>query len=224
LPRRVFFCLSEFVGFMPIWKHNRPKPVIGVTGGIGSGKSTISNLLAAQGCAVINSDALAHDLLQAPAVKEELRAWLGEAIITTDGAVSRKAVAARIFNDQSQVAKLNAIIHPRVAQQRAALMEGYMADPAVRAVIWDSPLLMETGLDVECDAIIFVKVPLEMRLDRVCRKSGWTPGEFAKREKWQISLDKKASVADYCIDNSGDEASSARQVQRVLSQLLAATG
>jgi dephospho-CoA kinase len=205
---------------MPPWKHNRSKPVIGLTGGIGAGKSSIARLFGSLGCAVIDSDALSHEALQSSDVKTVLEQWLGPGIYNADGSVSRKAVGGMVFGDVEKISRLNGVIHPRVATMREALMKRYLVDPAIAAIVWDSPLLMETGLYRDCDAVVFVNVPLGVRLERVRQGRGWTPEELARREKLQFPLDKKAQVADYCVDNSQDEASSLRQVQRVLSQLL----
>jgi len=198
-----------------------PKPIIGLVGGIGSGKSTIARQFASLGCAVIDSDAVAHEVLQTAEVKSLLRDWLGTAIFQEDGSVSRRAVAARVFGDPAGIGQLNAIIHPRVARQREETTARCFTDPAVTAIVWDTPLLFEVGLNTQCDAIVFVKVRKEQRLERVLAARGWTAEELDKREKFQIPLDKKADIADYCIDNSGNVASSLRQVQRVLSQILA---
>jgi dephospho-CoA kinase len=206
---------------MTPWKHSRSKPVIGLVGGIGSGKSTIARLFASEGCAVIDSDALAHEALQTPEVRAQLRDWLGEAAFHPDGGVNRRAVGGLVFNNPEKIARLNQLIHPRVATMRDALMRTYLADGAVRAIVWDSPLLVETGLHEGCDAVVFIDVSREMRLQRLQEKRGWTAEELERREKLQIPLDKKAQVADYCVDNSGDEASGLRQIQRVLSQLSA---
>ena len=208
----------------PPWKHDRPKPVIGLSGGIGSGKSTIAALFASQGCAVIDSDADAHLVLQSDPVRHELRQWLGDNVFHPDGLVNRKAVGSRIFTDPAQVERLNALIHPRVAAQPRTFHAKYLTDPAIRAIIWDTPLLFEVGLDKECDALVFVKVPREVRLERVRKNRGWTPEELDKRENFQFPLDKKAELSDYCLNNTGDSASSLRQVQQVLSQILASVG
>jgi len=199
------------------WKHG-PIPVIGLVGGIGSGKSAIARLFAREGCAVIDSDADAHVVLQSEPVKRELRSWLGAGIFTREGAVDRKALGHQVFADESKRLRLNSIIHPLVAKRREALMAQYLAEPHP-AIIWDTPLLVEAGLDRECDKLVFVGVPREKRLERVQKTRGWTDQELALREKSQIPLDKKALIADYCIDNSGDEVASYDQVRRVLSQL-----
>ncbi len=203
------------------WKFNRPKPVIGIIGGIGSGKSMVSRLLAGEGCGGIDSDAASHEIIETAGVKKALVEWLGREVLRADGTVDRKAVARHVFGDAGGVARLNGMIHPEVARRREEWMAVYMADPAVRAVVWDTPLLVEAGLAQACDAVIFVGVSEEIRQKRVQEKRGWGAQELAKREKLQIPLDKKAAIADYCVDNSGDEAATLSQVQRVLSQLFA---
>jgi dephospho-CoA kinase len=207
---------------MSSWKHHRPKPVIGIAGGIGSGKSTIARQFAAQGFALVDADALAHEELQTPAVKAALREWLGEGVFAPDGSVVRKSVARLVFNSPEQIARLNALIHPRVGARRQQITAEAMDDPALRGVIWDIPLLYEIGLDKDCDRVVFVNTPADQRIARLQETRGWGPDELARREKLQFPLDKKAEVADYCIDNSGNEAHSLPQVLRVLSQLFSA--
>ena len=201
------------------WKHGRSKPVIGIIGGIGSGKSAVAGLFAQEGCAVIDSDVLSHEVIQLPEVKAELRQWLGAGILDEVGRVSRKAVGRIVFADPDKLKRLNGIIHPRIGRLRDGLMAQYLADSGVKAVVWDTPLLLETGLNRECDVVVFVKATDQIRAQRVAKTRGWSAEELAKREKSQIGLDKKAAIADYCIDNNGDEVASLLQVQRVLSHL-----
>jgi dephospho-CoA kinase len=202
------------------WKHDRPLPVIGLIGGIGSGKSAIAAMFAGAGCAVIDSDKLVHQILQSDEVKSELQEWLGAGILDGAGNVDRRAVGRIVFGDAAKLARLNQIIHPREQREREAQMMRLMAEGCYRAIILDTPLLLEVGLNRECDALIFIEVPHEIRADRVKKARGWGPTELDQREKMQIPLDKKADVADYCIDNSGDQATSQRQVLQVLSHLL----
>jgi dephospho-CoA kinase len=201
------------------WKHGRSKPVIGIIGGIGSGKSAVAALFASQGCAVIDSDAAAHEVLESAEVKAALREWLGDGAFEEGGRVNRKMVGRLVFADADKLERLNGLIHPRLAVRRDEQMARYLAEPRVKAIIWDTPLLVEVGLDRECDAVVFVKTSEEIRRTRVRQSRGWSAAELEKREKSQIGLDKKASIADYCIDNSGDEVASLLQVQRVLSHL-----
>ena len=179
-------------------------------------------IAAQEGCAVIDADALSHEILQTPEVQLELRQWLGDTIFDPTGHVSRKALGAQVFQQPEKLQRLNSLIHPRVGKRRDELMTVYLRDPAVKAVIWDTPLLVETGLDRECDVLVFVNVPQPLRQQRLIEKRGWSPDELARREKFQIALDKKAALADYDVDNSGDEVASLRQVQRVLSHLFQA--
>ncbi len=202
------------------WKEGRPKPVIGIAGGIGSGKSSVARQFGQMGCVVVDADALAHEVLQMPEVKAALRAWLGEEVFAPDGAVNRKAVAKRVFVGPEQIGRLNALIHPRVGAERERLTAAALVDGAVAAVVWDIPLLFEIGLDKACDAVVFVRTDAKQRLRRLQETRGWGPEEVQRREKLQIPLDKKELIADYCIDNSGNEAHTLAQVRVVLSQLL----
>ncbi len=200
------------------WKHGS-KPVIGIVGGIGSGKSAIAAQFAQLGCAIIDSDKLSHEAIESPEIKAELLAWLGDAVFEPQGRVMRKAVGAMVFSDPQKLARLNGLIHPWIAKHRQQEMAQHLANPAIKAIVWDSPLLLETGLNRECDAVVFVRIPNELRAERVAKTRGWTPEELAKREKSQIPLDKKAVIADYYVDNSGDPSASKQQVQQVLSHL-----
>jgi dephospho-CoA kinase len=205
---------------MSTWKHNRSKPVIGLAGGIGSGKSTVARLFGSLGCTVIDADALAHQALAEPGVQAGLRAWWGEGVFNPDGSVNRKAVGERVFSDEAARQRLNALVHPRVMARRDVLMREALADVSVKAIVWDTPLLFETGLDRECDALVFVNALLEQRLRRVSTTRGWDEPELTRREKMQLPLDKKREKADYCVENSGEVNASLNQVQRVLSQIL----
>jgi dephospho-CoA kinase len=198
-----------------------PKPVIGIAGGIGSGKSVVARALADLGCGLVDADAAAHEVLQEPGVRAALRAWWGDAAFEQDGTVSRRKIAQIVFGQADELTRLNALVHPRVAARRAAAMAQFMADEDVVAVAWDIPLLFEVGLDRQCDAVIFVKVPYDKRLERVRQTRGWTDQELARREKSQIALDKKENLSDYIVDNGGDVTVAQAQVRQVFSLILA---
>jgi dephospho-CoA kinase len=197
-----------------------PPPVIGILGGIGSGKSTVAAEFDRQGCGVIDADAIAKSAYDDPSVVAELRAWWGDAVLDDAGRVDRKAVSAIIFDDPQAKARLEAMIHPRVHAQRRRRRAELAADPAVLAIIEDTPLLLEAGLAEECDALVYVDAPVEQRRARVRATRGWPAGELARRERGQASLDIKASKADYSIRNDADPAGLAPQVRDVLSKVL----
>ncbi len=198
------------------------KPVIGLLGGPGSGKSLVAQQMAEMGCAVVDADAIARAQLDEPAVRAELASWWGERILRPDGRVDRKAVGRIVFEDASQRRRLEALVHPRVGERRRRLHKQYQADPDVVAIVEDCPLLLETGLDAECDALVYVDAPRSVRLSRVSAERGWTEADLAARENAQASLDIKRSRADDVVVNDAGEAECRDRVRRVLSRILPA--
>ena len=180
-------------------RTGRP-PVIGLTGGIGAGKSTVAGILSTMGCVVSDSDRDAAAVLETPEVKEQLKAWWGDRIVATDGTLDRSAIAARIFDDPRERGRLENLVHPLVHARRRKRFEE--APPGVRALVIDAPLLFEAGLDEECDAIIFVDAPRELRVQRVTSERGWDESEIDRREAAQLPVDEKRSRATAVITNN----------------------
>lgn len=179
-----------------------PKPIIGITGGIGSGKSTVAALFKDAGAAIIVSDDLNSDQLSSPEVVAELVSWWGVKILDAEGNLDRKQIAAIIFQDADQRRRLEQYLHPRITGESDRLVARFQADPSVRAIVLDSPLLLEAGLDSKCDAVIFVEASDETRLLRVIQSRGWSEQQWRKREKSQFALDKKLSRADHVLANN----------------------
>jgi dephospho-CoA kinase len=177
------------------------KPIIGIAGGIGSGKSTVAAMLARLGCVVADSDRDARAVLADPAVRDQLVQWWGRQMLNEDGEVDRSAVAAVVFGDAVQRRRLEQLVHPRVETCRRELFESAGAEAA--ALVIDAPLLIEAGLDQQCDAIIFVESDPEVRRRRV-QERGWDDTELKKREESQMPLDVKRSRADHLITNDAD--------------------
>ena len=196
------------------------KPIIGLAGGIGSGKSTVAAMMAAMGGRVIDADALARDALQRPAVRRQLVEWWGQDILDQRGNVDRRRVADRVFDDPDQRRRLESFIHPLVAEERRRLVEQARYDPAVRFIVNDVPLLFEAGVDKECDHTVFIDASAQARLRRVEAGRGWGRGELERREKNQWPLDRKKNAADAIIDNDGDEAQCLGQVRSLLDRIL----
>jgi dephospho-CoA kinase len=196
------------------------KPIIGLLGAPGAGKSTVAAAFAEAGGAVIDADALGREALQAPEIRDQLVAWWGEGILTPEGGVSRKAVGDRVFNDAAALKQLEGLIHPWVNARRQSRRRELADDPDVRAIVEDSPLLIEKDLAGDCDALVFVDAPRADRLARLARDRGWSEGELTRRENQQIPLDTKRRRADYVIDNHADTAACHAAAKRVFSQLL----
>jgi dephospho-CoA kinase len=198
------------------------KPIIGLVGGIGSGKSFVAQIFADEGCVVIDSDAAVGEAYQRPEVRQKLREWWGGQILLPNGQINRKEIARRVFNDEQERRRLEQLIHPIVAELRDEQMQVGAADPSVKAYIWDTPLLLEAGLGDQCDWIVYVDAPEEQRLERVRRTRGWDEGELARREKLQMPLDKKLDMANDIVRNTaGADEEVRNQVRKVLSRILA---
>jgi len=196
------------------------KPVIGLAGGIGSGKSTVAAILADLGAAVIASDRLNHEELNSPEVLECLRQWWGKGMIGADGQADRDAIRKLVTRDADARRRLERLVHPRIARRSQELMSKHEADPSVRAIAWDSPLLYEAGLAAKCDHVIFVEADESVRRDRVLRDRGWTTEDLARLEKAQTSLDIKRRNAYYKVINNSDRDDLRRQVKDVFSRIL----
>lgn len=187
--------------------------VVGLIGGIGSGKSTVASLFGELGAQVWNADTVVHELLDRPDVRRSLvRTW-GEGIAPR-GRVDRAALARVGFRDAASVRRLNAVLHPHV---RRALRRA-VACCRRSVLVLDAPLLLEAGGAKGCDRIVFVEAPEGVRLRRVKRR-GWSPAELRRRERFQWPLEKKRKWADFIVDNGGSRAAAARQVRSLLRDL-----
>jgi dephospho-CoA kinase len=198
--------------------------VIGLAGGIGSGKSTVAQILSELGAGVIRSDDLAAAEINAPDVKETLREWWGPEVFTSDGSVDRRKVALVVFADASQRHRLEALLHPRVGIRRASLMAELETQSRIKAIVLDSPLLYEVDLDLLCDAVLFVDADFATREARSEKSRNWPEGELARREKTQQPLDMKRARADYTVDNNSTLAALRRQVEGVFAQIVSEAG
>jgi dephospho-CoA kinase len=196
------------------------KPIIGLTGGIASGKSFVASLFAELGCVVIDADAMVRATYGSPAVRQTLRDWWGEEVFKGDGSVDRGAIAQRVFADAAQRARLEGLLHPIVDSARRRQMEISATHPETIAFVWDTPLLFEVGLNTQCDAVVFVDAPLQTRLERVLQSRRWDEAELLKRENLQWPLDRKQEISDYIVRNTADADEARSQVRLVLSRIL----
>lgn len=195
----------------------RKKKVIGLLGGIGSGKSTAATCFARLGCAVIEADATAHRILEEEDVKDAIRAIFGAGVLDASGRVNRAVLGRIVFADVAALEKLNGLIHPPVMAEVERQIEAYQAAGTVRAIVLDVPLLAEVGRTDLCDVLVFVQADQNVRRQRVRNSGKFDENEMDKRENFQISLDTKRQMADYIVFNNSDESELAEQVAQLLS-------
>ncbi len=194
------------------------KPIIGLTGGIGSGKSEVAEILAGMGCVVARSDTDGRAALRDPTIKATLVRWWGEEILDEAQEIDRSAVAAIVFSDPEQRRRLEALTHPWIEARRAVLFASASAETP--ALVIDAPLLVEAGLDAECDAIIFVEASRSVRLARVRKTRGWGDSELDRREVSQLPLDVKRARADHVVGNENDLSDLTAQIRTILSKVV----
>lgn len=205
--------------------------VIGLTGGIASGKSSAAALLAELGAAVLDADAIARSVLDEPAVRAKLLQRFGASIAAAGGEVGtidRAALARLTFGHPEELAYLEALVHPRVREELARRLARHLADQDVPAIVLDVPLLHEaspTGapspLDEPCDLLVHVESPPAERRRRVVEQRGWAGDELARRESHQLPVDEKRRRADFVLQNDG---TLARLRERVREWIEAAGG
>jgi len=196
------------------------KPIIGLAGGVGSGKSRAAAEMAKLGAVVIDSDQLSQQELETQEVKGVLKEWFGRSVFAEDGSVDRQKLAAVVFGDSAQRLRVERLLHPRVARRRAELIERARADASVAAIVLDSPLLFEVDLNLQCDAVVFVDAADSTRLERLARSRGWGVEELQRREKWHKTLDFKKGRSDYIIDNDSTIDALCRQVEKTFSRII----
>lgn len=191
-----------------------PPLVIGLVGGIGAGKSSVASILGSMNFLVVDADRDAKAALDLPEVRDQLVRWWGRRILAADGRVDRAVVAEIVFADPTQRARLEGVVHPIVKAGRASLIARASAEGRAGAVI-DAPLLFEAGSEKECDVVMYVDAPEEVRRQRV-RARGWSDGEFDRREKAQLPLEVKRRRADIIVSNASDVTSLESEVRRGL--------
>ncbi len=191
---------------------------IGLTGGIASGKSTVSQMLSEMGAHVIDADALAREVVEpgTAALKEISRRFPG--VVGADGRLDRSQLADRIFGQEQERLALNAIVHPRV--QEAYLNKARaLAKRGTKVIIYDAALLLENGLDRKMDGVILVTVPPEIQISRLIARNGLTRDEAKARIASQMPLEEKAKRATWLVDNSGDLAATRALVAAIWDEI-----
>jgi dephospho-CoA kinase len=178
------------------------KLVIGLLGGIGSGKSQVAAAFARHGARIIAGDQLGQAALHDPDIRARIVSRWGEGIVDENGEIDRRRLAAIVFADPDQRKALEAISHPWIRQRIRAEVEEARKDPRVPLIVLDAAVMLEAGWNEVCDRLVFIEAPRVVRLERVARQRGWSEKEVAEREEAQLPLTEKAVRADHVLDNS----------------------
>ncbi|WP_311505661.1 dephospho-CoA kinase [uncultured Corynebacterium sp.] len=190
---------------------------VGLTGGMGSGKSTVARRFAELGAVIIDADQIARDVVEPgePALAELAEAF-GEGIVLDDGSLNRGELAKRAFVSAEKTELLNSITHPRIEQRTEEQFNA--AGDAI--IVFDSPLLIEMGQSEAQDLVVVVHTPVEVRLDRLVESRGVDREDAKQRIAKQISDDKRLQCADVVMENSGTEEDLVRQVDRIWERII----
>ncbi len=192
---------------------------IGLTGGVGCGKSTVSSYMAELGIPVIDGDRLSREAVTPGSeAMEAIRRVFGPEVFLPDGRLDRAKMAKLVFSDEDKRQALNAIIHPYVWKRTE---EGLIAaqNDGHRLAVLDMPLLLEIGWQLRSEAVWVVKAPVDMQIRRVCARDGATPEEAMARIRKQMPTENKLHYADVVIDNSHSIAATRRQVREALARV-----
>ncbi|HVU91270.1 MAG TPA: dephospho-CoA kinase [Jatrophihabitans sp.] len=191
---------------------------VGLTGGVGAGKSTVARLLAGHGAVVIDADAIAREVVEpgTPGLAAVV-AEFGPDVLTADGALDRPKLAGLVFADEGRRAALNAIVHPLVGARTAELMA---AVPPGAVVVYDVPLLVENGLAAGFDLVVVVQASLAVRLERLAGR-GMPEADARNRIAAQATDEQRRAVADVVIDNDGTLAELRARVDEAWSRIAA---
>ena len=202
---------------MTVWRHG-PKPVIGLVGGIGAGKSTAAAAFAARGGAVVDADALGHEALEQPEIRRRVLDRWGYRgnLVKPDGRLDRRAIARIVFANPAERAALEAMVFPYIGRRAMEEVAKAQADPAAKFVVVDAAVMLEAGWDGVCDRLVYVDAPPEARLARLAARGGWSASDLAAREAAQWPAAEKRKRAAAVIVNDAGLEKMQEQVDRLL--------
>src|SRR5262245_737188 len=195
--------------------NTRGPLVVGLIGGIGSGKSAVAAEFARRGAKVLAADVFGHEALRQPGVRDAIVARWGKDVLDVEGQVDRRKVAAIVFGDEAERHALEALVHPyirsRIVQELARAGE-----ENARLIVLDAAVLLEAGWDNVCDRLVYVDAPREARQAREPKQRGWGPRDWEDRERAQLPLTEKHARADHVLENSSTLEHLGRQVEGLL--------
>jgi dephospho-CoA kinase len=202
--------------------HTKPK-VIGLTGGIASGKSLVAAMFAELGAAVVDADAIAREVLRSPEVAEKLRKSWGHEVFRA-GSPDRARIARIVFDDPAKLKELTDWVHPPTLREMRAQLDRAGEDRGVPLIILDAPLLIEADLAPWCDALLFVDAADPLRRARARADRGWSDEELRRREAAQAPLSEKRARASLVLDNNGSVEETRAAVAQLFRQWVSGRG
>jgi dephospho-CoA kinase len=192
------------------------KPVIGLVGGIGAGKSAAAEAFAKRGGRIVAGDPAGHAALLDPEIRARVMSrW--PAAMSRDGVIDRKTLGRIVFADPAQLEELEAIVFPWIEDRLRQEIAAAQAEPAVRFVVLDAAIMLEAGWQRVCDKVVFVDVPRAMRVKRVAER-GWNPEDLDRREGTQMALADKQARADAVLTNTAGMDELQNNVDALLAQ------
>ena len=183
---------------------NRKKPLVGVTGIIGSGKTTVSQLFGKLGAVIFDADVTARKVTENKQVIQKIGKSFGKQVIDANQSLDRRKLANIVFNDKEKLIQLNNIVHPLVREEMWSFVEAKQQWDEVPMIIIDSPLIYETNLYTFLDYVVVVSANVQTIIERVQKRSGLSRMEIKDRLSDQIPIEEKIHKANFCIDNTKD--------------------
>ena len=194
--------------------------VIGITGGIASGKSTIAKMLESLGASVINADEICHRLINTKSISQKIINRWGDHIQDKYGRIERDKLGEIVFSDKKEISTLNKMIHPEAIKRIKNRITKLRNQSTTVAIVLDAALLVESDLIDICDITLFVDTRKNTCKARVKNSRKWPSGEITKREKFQSSLREKREIADIVISNNQHQADTLKQVKDFWHQFI----
>ena len=197
--------------------------IVGIIGGVASGKSHVTRMLEGLGAVSLDADRAGHEVLDQTEVKQAIRDKWGKSVFDANGQVDRAAVAKLVFASSPEgplnLAYLEALTHPRIGEKLRSRASQLAEQGGHGVIVLDAAVLLKAGWDQFCDHLVFVDAPLQVRARRAAQR-GWNEAELLRREAAQVPVEEKRRQADFVIDNSGDQQQTLQQIHQLWATLL----
>ncbi len=194
------------------------KPIIGLIGAIGAGKSTAATAFAKRGALVVDADKLGHEALEQPEIRQKVLDRWGKRgnLLKPDGRLDRRAIAGIVFNNPAERSALEVMVFPDIGRRALEEIESAQQDRTVKFIVVDAAVMLEAGWHEVCTKLVYIDAPREIRLARLAARSGWRAADLAAREAAQWPAERKMRQAAAVIVNDGSRENLQAQVDRLL--------